>query len=1463
MARSNKNIGSRKLDKVISDVDFPRFDCSPKHAAYRKQRLKDFKPEAKYPLAASRFVNVNEGPVNLPILFHVVYTGELDQEDREEIINKVSQTISLSNDVFQGDLPNTQFKDILLERGYVSPIDNPDHGIDANIRLVAADRIPKKDVMPFLPRHSYEGFYMDLTDVEGSFAEGIDIPDYATSSYTEEDIQALRHAYETAEREAKEVAKAALEEAEADYYLFLDDTPGVLFYQYNGDLSGNYEGGDEKLNAIRDLEAGEILAQGNTPGNLFKNEVVSTGATYAYVKFLESGIFSKLPCINVFTNTQGIIGGPAGDSGLGTLVSNLYQNNLRVFSLDYDLDFMSIILPHEILHSLGVSHSWEVLTMRGNRGDLRAHQNDYPPGRVSRTPDNYEFDYPFLPPFVYNDDGDSYEYISEDEKIFVENIVNTQLIPASIDSPIFTDAGNTPRFTSAHDVDFSAYMLASFLPTFWGGSYVEVDGVKKLVINPTQSLGRSSRTSDLVLPEVGDFYGGGIVLHIDEEKIYITRDLNEYLSGNMGDNNSALNIGLPNAIGSGLTNTQSFSENNSNSPLSDECLALDIDGYDDWYIPSRDLLIQIQENVNALSSETVAELSSHIPFMSPNGLMTSVYLASSSTEGAPTRRVHGVKMSNGQTTFLWVHAGTKYTIPIRHEVIADLESAPTETVGYLNIGDSLDGGIIYNIDDAYINASVFYQIHSYFLLTGHTGDGNPRAPILANNSNSLDITSTTPAVVEATAIYDMLYTHFPEEFNSTDRYGFSTGLTNRFSYNPITQDFQVHPLGFVGLKYALHDSSVSLPEVTLIAPEVPADRKGPRINIYNPVCKRNNPQEMNIAFGLGLGWYDPTYPKFPENTLAEDMFSIDNCPCLYTEQSYQDTDSEGNVVTKTFTVFDINGEFLNMSAFRDLAHIYIDDAVKRVLAAAKIHVGNIFLYQNWFTPITTDPYEFKVPNFLLYTGFSKDSVIPYNIKASLKPYGSEFGAIGNIQDTSLPRALGKHFYNITQRYYFLGSSDPTAPDYNPFKVADGYVLEPHFDFFSGETMLSGYGNIFDGPGVNNSAHNIDTIYGPIDYNCITSIMHYYDPARPYIPIALTKGQAENTALMLAEGTGKLGRLKDYSNLVGYNSEDGPVAPVSTAVKAQDYMDDAVQYVVDYDVSIYQGGCTDPDAPNYNPNATISTDVCVEAIPGCTNPTATNYDPNANTYDGSCFYYSLDPIPLYAKYVCNDNVTPVCNLYDPSNDITETGEVAEIYSGVSIYQLNPNNATSLLGENGNWTSAALTAILPFRYSCEENPLAAESEGPENLTGGCVNIEDNSLCEYPSVDYFHCSILEAGEGLGLLEGYMTQEDYTMTCASGGSPTIGRSIVSNSEGFFIIGSILLEDVLFTASGVAYKGKFIRDLDGTLYEFTSTNDINRDNPLFFRNQISIQNLSQAEKDLKNLFKIKESLNKIINFTH
>ena len=385
----------------------------------------------------------------------------------------------------------------------------------------------------------------------------------------------------------------------------------------------------------------------------------------------------------------------------------------------------------------------------------------------------------------------------------------------------------------------------------------------------------------------------------------------------------------------------------------------------------------------------------------------------------------------------------------------------------------------------------------------------------------------------------------------------------------------------------------------------------------------------------------------------------------------------------------------------------------------------------------------------------------------------------------------------------------------------------------------------------------DNMYGPVDWNFTQNLLHYLRFFTK--PKFISTGAVERINYIVSTGMGALGRAVATADLIGLNSLTGSLDHTDSAMESvKEYIDDALDYLDAYDISTYESGCMDPEAFNYNPTATIS-GYCTEKIFGCMDPEGHNYAPTANTDDGTCILYTLNSIPIHANYVCNEQDLPVCNRYDNSSDITPDGIVADT-SGTSLY-FDPDHPGSLVNAGTPWVNSVLTFIQPYQYSCAENPLASETIGLSNTSGGCVNIADNSLCEYPSVQYFDCSVLEAGEGLSQLLDYQEAEDYVLTCANGAAAS--RGIVSTSVGNFIIGSVLVENVLYTLLGISYKGKFIKDLDGTLYEYSLVDGINRDNPLYFRNQLKVPVNNKTEKEAKNLMKLKASLDKIINFTN
>jgi len=82
------------------------------------------------------------------------------------------------------------------------------------------------------------------------------------------------------------------------------------------------------------------------------------------------------------------------------------------------------------------------------------------------------------------------------------------------------------------------------------------------------------------------------------------------------------------------------------------------------------------------------------------------------------------------------------------------------------------------------------------------------------------------------------------------------------------------------------------------------------------------------------------------------------------------------------------------------------------------------------------------------------------------------------------------------------------------------------------------------------------------------------------------------------------------------------------------------------------GCTDFNATNYDPNATIDDGSCIYAVYGCTDPNAINYIPNATVDDGSCTYSPLVLTAIISNISCNSSNIGISN--DGNINLSVTG-----------------------------------------------------------------------------------------------------------------------------------------------------------------------------------------------------------------
>ena len=123
------------------------------------------------------------------------------------------------------------------------------------------------------------------------------------------------------------------------------------------------------------------------------------------------------------------------------------------------------------------------------------------------------------------------------------------------------------------------------------------------------------------------------------------------------------------------------------------------------------------------------------------------------------------------------------------------------------------------------------------------------------------------------------------------------------------------------------------------------------------------------------------------------------------------------------------------------------------------------------------------------------------------------------------------------------------------------------------------------------------------------------------------------------------RLRDLGNsdneandiMSEWSDPDCPEDPIygCTDPEANNYNPDATMEAIYYECRY--DGCTDRDATNYDPRATDDDDSCIFPVLGCTDPTANNYNEAAEEDDDSC---------TYTTYGCTDSAA---NNYNENAD----------------------------------------------------------------------------------------------------------------------------------------------------------------------------------------------------------------------
>ena len=482
--------------------------------------------------------------------------------------------------------------------------------------------MPKEYLYPFLKNPAV--YYMTGADLsspqayQNNFDYGLyNIPDPNnigyTSSYTYDDIKNKRLAVIAQHNDIigapgqyipqlvseLEVEKAVLENMENDYFFFLGQTPGILFFKVFEDLEGFSvsQGSDPSYQRLAIL--------GNEHGEL--PPYTSVWGTHVFCNFnawkvLHRSVLSNLPVVPVISSTKASNISMLGDAILGDVVRPGLINGMRFGSMleqsqsDESLDkFYYSVFLHEFFHTLGYGHCRDGFNISGEingdalEGIVRAKlrkttlPNTYGRGQRIKSPlDPNNYYAGFEPPFKYYNPEDAahdlnnfntlpdFETIDPDEKKFVETSINSIFEWTSLYWTLYK--GNNPGHKlflhPPQEADQRAkeqygkiFGFISHLPTFWGGSYTINDGgSKSMLINPTTIEFNHT---------IGDIVEGGYLFRINED-----------------------GTGLINSTSVGVDESMSWS-----TAMEDYSYWGYSEGNNEWYLPTSSELLEMYNTI--------------------------------------------------------------------------------------------------------------------------------------------------------------------------------------------------------------------------------------------------------------------------------------------------------------------------------------------------------------------------------------------------------------------------------------------------------------------------------------------------------------------------------------------------------------------------------------------------------------------------------------------------------------------------------------------------------------------------------------------------------------------------------------------------------------------------------------------------------------------------------------------------
>jgi hypothetical protein len=189
--------------------------------------------------------------------------------------------------------------------------------------------------------------------------------------------------------------------------------------------------------------------------------------------------------------------------------------------------------------------------------------------------------------------------------------------------------------------------------------------------------------------------------------------------------------------------------------------------------------------------------------------------------------------------------------------------------------------------------------------------------------------------------------------------------------------------------------------------------------------------------------------------------------------------------------------------------------------------------------------------------------------------------------------------------YMFGCTDPLADNATAQFIIDTYESQG-MEFITDNSLCNYSGGCTNTNGLN---FNSEALFD--DGSCV------FTSSNPSTSISVDQANAiventcgpldQNLVLDIAGSTGgglTLGGL----NTIVQNNTGSPCFTFAETYSPTDFE------------GVYAGGCTNPDADNFNPDADFDDGSCeFDSLIGCTNPDATNYEPTAQFDSGQCTF----------------------------------------------------------------------------------------------------------------------------------------------------------------------------------------------------------------------------------------------------